>query len=194
MQVALYARVSTNNHHQDPELQLKDLRSFCEYKGWTIAEVYVDKGVSGTKSSRPELNRLMEDAKSNKFQAVIVWKFDRFARNAKHMLHALEVFQQYGVTFVSTTENIDTSTATGKMVFTIIAAVAEMERSNTVERIHAGLRLARSKGHKPGKKRQQLDLVTIRERMSKGESLRKVAASLEISPALLSKRLREQAA
>ena len=193
MQVALYARVSTNNHHQDPEVQLKDLRSFCQYKGWEIVEVYVDKGVSGTKSSRPELNRLMEDAKSNKFQAVIVWKFDRFARNAKHMLHALEVFQQHGVTFVSTTENIDTSTATGKMVFTIIAAVAEMERSNTVERIHAGLRLARSKGHKPGKKRQALDLGAIRARITQGESLRTVAKDLNISPALLSRRLREAA-
>jgi len=193
MQVALYARVSTNNHHQDPEVQLKDMRAFCQYKGWEVVEVYVDKGVSGAKSSRPELNRLMEDAKLKKFQAVIVWKFDRFARNARHMLQALEVFQSNGVAFVSTTENIDTSTPTGKMVFTIIAAVAEMERNNTVERIHAGLRLARSKGHKPGKKRQALDMQAIRSRMVAGESQRQIAIGLGISPALLTKRLKEVA-
>ena len=193
MQVALYARVSTNNHHQDPEVQLADMRKFCEYKGWTIVDVYVDKGVSGTKSSRPELNRLMEDAKLLKFQAVIVWKFDRFARNARHMLQALEVFQNNGIAFVSTTENIDTSTATGKMVFTIIAAVAEMERSNTVERIHAGLRLARSKGHKSGRTQIALDLQAIRGRMAAGESQRQIAFSLKVSPSLLTKRLKEVA-
>ena len=138
MKVAAYARVSTNNHHQDPEVQLRDIRAFCQYKGWEIVETYIDKGVSGTKQSRPALNKLMADAAQKKFDVVVVWKFDRFARNAKHMLHALEVFQANQITFVSTTENIDTSTSTGKMVFTIIAAVAEMERSNTVESIHAG--------------------------------------------------------
>lgn len=193
MRIATYARVSTNNHHQDPEVQLRDIRAFCQYKGWEIVETYIDKGVSGTKQSRPSLNRLMADAEAKKFDVVVVWKFDRFARNAKHMLHALEVFQANGITFVSTTENIDTSTATGKMVFTVIAAVAEMERSNTVERIHAGLRNARAKGHKPGVKRQQIDLVAVRERIAAGESVRGIAKTLKVSTALLALRLKESA-
>jgi site-specific DNA recombinase len=193
MKVAAYARVSTNNHHQDPEVQLRDIRAFCQYKGWEIVETYIDKGVSGTKANRPALNRLMEDAAGKKFDAVIVWKFDRFARNAKHMLHALEAFKANGVAFVSTTENIDTSTPMGKMVFTVMAAVAEMERSNTVERIHAGLRSARAKGHKPGVKRQHIDLAAVRERIANGESVRGIAKTLKVSTALLALRLKESA-
>lgn len=189
MRVAAYARVSTNNHHQDPEVQLRDIRAFCQYKGWEIVATYIDKGISGTKANRPQLNRMMADAEAKKFDAVVVWKFDRFARSAQHMLHALEVFQTHGVAFVSTTESIDTSTPTGKMVFTVIAAVAEMERSNIVERIHAGLRNARAKGHRPGVKRRALDLDAVRSRIDQGESVRQIAKSLKISPALLSLRL-----
>jgi len=192
MKVAAYARVSTNNHHQDPEVQLRDIRAFCEYKGWEIAETYVDKGISGTKASRPELNRMMADAAEKKFDAVVVWKFDRFARSASHMLKALEVFQTSGVAFVSTTENINTSTPMGKMVFTVIAAVAEMERSNTVERIHAGLRNARAKGTKLGRRFQyQIDLAAVRERIASGESVRGIAKTLGISTSLLALRLKE---
>jgi DNA invertase Pin-like site-specific DNA recombinase len=193
MRAAVYARVSTNNHHQDPEVQLKDIRAFCQYKGWEIMETYVDKGVSGTKASRPALNKMMADAQEKKFDVVVVWKFDRFARSAQHMLKALETFNSHGIAFASTTENIDTSTPMGKMVFTVLAAVAEMERSITVERIHAGLRNARAKGHKPGVKRQQINLVAVRERMSNGESVRGIAKTLGVSTALLALRLNESA-
>jgi DNA invertase Pin-like site-specific DNA recombinase len=192
MKVAAYARVSTNNHHQDPEVQLRDMRELCQRKGWELLEPYVDKGISGTKSSRPELNRLMADAEQKKFDAVIVWKFDRFARSTSHLLKSLETFRGLGIEFISLTEGVDTSTAVGKLVFTILGGVAEMERSVTVERIKAGLRNAKAKGRVPGKKRQQLDFAAIKERMQAGESLRKVAASLDISPALLSKRLHEK--
>jgi len=192
MKVIAYARVSTSNHHQDPEVQLRDIREFCSRKGWELSEVYVDKGISGTKSSRPQLNRLMADAEQRKFDAVVVWKFDRFARSTIHLLKSLETFRSLGIEFASVTEGVDTSTAVGKLVFTILASVAEMERSVTVERIKAGLRHAKTKGHLPGKKRQTLDLGAIRERITGGESLRQVAASLKVSPALLSKRLREK--
>jgi DNA invertase Pin-like site-specific DNA recombinase len=194
MKVVAYARVSTSNHHQDPEVQLRDIREFCSRKGWELSEVYVDKGIRGTKVSRPELNRLMADAERKQFDAVIVWKFDRFARSTSHLLKSLETFRDLGIEFVSLTEGVDTSTAVGKLVFTILAGVAEMERSVTVERIKAGLRYAKTKGHLPGKKRQQLDLQAVRERMQQGESMRKIAVSMGISPALLSKRLREKVA
>ncbi len=193
MRVAAYARVSTNNHHQDPEVQLRDIRAFCQFKGWEIVGTYIDKGVSGAKASRPALNRMMADAAEKKFDAVICWKFDRFARSAQHMLKALETFNSHGIAFVSTTENIDTTTPTGKMVFTVLAAVAEMERSITVERIHAGLRNARAKGRKPGVKRQEIDLAAVHERMVAGESVRGIAKTIGVSTALLALRLKESA-
>lgn len=191
MRAAVYARVSTQNHHQDPELQLRELREHCQRKGWEIVGEYVDRGISGTKESRPKLNQLMADARDKRFDVVLVWKFDRFARSSSHLLKALDEFKSLGVEFVSTTEGIDTATVVGKMVFTVLGAVAEMERSLTVERIRAGMRNAKAKGHKPGPKgaRFVLDVEAIRARITAGESLRTVAKTLNVSPALLSKRL-----
>jgi DNA invertase Pin-like site-specific DNA recombinase len=193
MRVAAYARVSTNNHHQDPEVQLRDIRAFCQYKGWDITATYIDRGVSGAKASRPELNRMMDDARAKAFDVVVVWKFDRFARSASHMLKALEEFKAHDIAFVSTTENIDTSTPMGKMVFTVVAAVAEMERAVTVERIHAGLRNARAKGKKLGAKFQHhIDIPAVRERIAAGESVRGIAKSIGVSTSLLALRLKEK--
>ena len=193
MKVVAYARVSTSNHHQDPEVQLRDIRQHCQLKGWELSEVYVDKGISGTKSSRPELNRLMADAELKKFDAVIVWKFDRFARSTSHLLKSLEQFRALNIEFVSLTEGVDTSTAVGKLVFTILAGVAEMERSVTVERIKAGLRNAKAKGRQPGPKRYDVDMEAVKQRMSAGESQRQIAISMGISPALLIKRAKASA-
>jgi DNA invertase Pin-like site-specific DNA recombinase len=117
--VALYARVSASNGHQHPEMQLRELRDFVERRGWQISSEYVDDGISGSKDSRPALNQLMADAGRRKFDAVIVWRFDGFARSVSHLLRALEVFQALGVDFISLSENVDTSTPTGKMVFTV---------------------------------------------------------------------------
>jgi DNA invertase Pin-like site-specific DNA recombinase len=190
MKAALYARVSTQNHHQDPEVQLRELRGYAELKGWEIVGEYVDRGISGTKESRPELNRLMADAGDRKFDAMLVWKFDRFARSARHMQNTLHELQQHDIAFVSTTENIDTSTPMGKCVFTILSALAEMERHTTVERIKAGLKNAKAKGHVPGRKPQAIDMRAVRARIAVGESQRQIAKSLGVSPALLNKKLK----
>ena len=193
MKVALYARVSTQNGHQDPELQLAPMREFAKARGWEMAEPYIDHGVSGAKESRPALNRLMADAKRRKFDGVLVWKFDRFARSTAHLLRALEEFKALGIEFVSLTEGVDTSTPMGKMVFTVLGAVAELERSLIVERVKAGMRNAKAKGHKPGPKgaRIAVDLSGVRNRIAfNGESMRHVAASLGVSPSLLSRRLK----
>jgi DNA invertase Pin-like site-specific DNA recombinase len=107
MKTALYARVSTTNHGQDTEVQLRDLREFFQRRGWDIVDQYVDTGVSGAKDSRPELNRLMADAHRCKFDAIAVWKFDRFARSTSHLLRALETFQSLGIEFISLTEGVD---------------------------------------------------------------------------------------
>jgi DNA invertase Pin-like site-specific DNA recombinase len=137
MRAAIYARVSTANMGQDPTMQTRELEEFCQCRGWDITGRYVDQGVSGAKDSRPELNRLMADAHSRRFDVIAVWKFDRFAWSVSHLLRALETFQSLGIEFVSLSEQIDTSTPTGKMVFTILGAVAELERSLIVDRVRA---------------------------------------------------------
>ncbi len=126
----LNRRVSAlSNHGQDVGLQTRELRQFAEAHGWTVAGEYIDAGVSGAKDSRPELNRLMADAHKRRFGVVCVWRFDRFARSVSHLLRALETFKALGIDFVSYSEQMDTSTPAGKMVFTVLGAVAELERS-----------------------------------------------------------------
>ena len=146
--VAIYARVSTANNGQSPEMQLRELREFCERRGWTVAGEFVD-ATSGAKDRRPELDRLLADAHKRKFDVVPVWKFDRFARCVSHPLRALETFNALGIAFASLTEQVDTTTPAGKMVFTVLGAVAELERSLIAERVRAGLRNARAKGKRP---------------------------------------------
>src|SRR5215471_3702382 len=138
MRAAIYARVSTTGNGQSPEMQIREFGEFCERRGWIVADKYVDVGVSGAKEKRPELDRLMLDAQRRRFDVVVVWKFDRFARSVSHLLRALENFQALGIEFVSLTEGVDTSTPAGKMVFTVLGAVAELERSLIVERVKAG--------------------------------------------------------
>jgi DNA invertase Pin-like site-specific DNA recombinase len=147
VRVAIYARCSTAHNGQDPATQTRELREYVEHRGWKLAGEYVDAGISGTKEKRPELDRLMTDAHRRRFDCVVVWKFDRFARSVSHLLRALEGFRSLGIEFVSFSEQMDTSTPAGKMVFTVLGAVAELERSLIVERVKAGLRNARPKGN-----------------------------------------------
>jgi DNA invertase Pin-like site-specific DNA recombinase len=159
--VALYGRVSTTNHGQDVGLQTRELRQFAQARGWHVVGSYEDAGVSGSKDSRPELNRLMADAHKRRFDVVCVWRFDRFARSVSHLLRALETFKALGIDFVSFSEQMDTSTPAGKMVFTVLGAVAELERSLIVERVRAGMRNARAKGKRIGRPlRTQLSIET----------------------------------
>ena len=140
---ALYGRVSTTNRGQDVGLQTRELTQFAKARGWQIFGEYLDEGISGAKDSRPELNRLMADAHKRRFDIVCVWRFDRFARSVSHLLRALETFKALGIDFVSFSEQMDTSTPAGKMVFTVLGAVAELERSLIVERVRADMRNAR---------------------------------------------------
>jgi DNA invertase Pin-like site-specific DNA recombinase len=188
--VALYARVSTTNGKQDVETQLLPLREFCVQRGWEVSKEYVDNGISGTKESRPALDAMMKDAARGKFDAVVCWKLDRVGRSSKHLINLLAELESMRVAFVSLSDNLDLTTPQGRLMFQIISAMAEFERSLIVERVTAGMAHARAKGHLPGRKRQSLDLAAIRARMTAGESLRGVAKTLAISPALLSKRLR----
>jgi DNA invertase Pin-like site-specific DNA recombinase len=180
MRAAIYARVSTANNGQDPRVQTRELGEFCERRAWTLAE-YVDIGISGTKEKRPALDRLMADAHKRKFDVVVVWKFDRFARSVSHLLRALETFNALGIAFVSLSEQLDTSTPTGKMVFTVLGAVAELERSLIAERVRAGLRNAKAKGKRLGRPRKVVDASKIAAMRAQGRSWRTIARQLGMS-------------
>ena len=126
--VALHARISTSD--QTTESQLLDLRRYVQDRGWQVFQEYTDNGISGTKDNRPALNRLVDDARKRRFDVVLVWRFDRFARSTKHLILALEEFRNLGIDFVSYQENIDTSSPLGGAIFTIISAVAQLERAS----------------------------------------------------------------
>jgi len=170
MKVAIYARVSTTGNGQSPEMQTRELREYVERRGWTVAGEYVDVGISGTKEKRPELDRLMADAHRRKFDVVAVWKFDRFARSVSHLLRALDTFRVLGIEFVSLSESLDTATPAGRMVFTVLGAVAELERSLIVERVKAGLRNAKAKGKRLGRPRVVVDARRIAALRKSGAS------------------------
>ncbi len=181
LRAAVYARVSTMNHGQDVQVQTRDLEQFAQARGWQLVESYLDVGISGAKDKRPQLDRLMADAHRRKFDVVAVWKFDRFARSVSHLLRALETFNALGIAFISLSESLDTSTPAGKMVFTVLGAVAELERSLIAERVRAGLRNARAKGKRLGRPRKIVDAARIGRLRAQGVSWRKIARQMECS-------------
>ena len=156
---ALYVRVSTANKSrqgeaitfdQNPEVQEKPLRDLIAQRDWALHRVYSDRA-SGAKERRAGLDDLVRDARRGEFDVVVVWRFDRFARSVKQLVLALEEFRSLGIDFVSHQEALDTSTPMGKAMFTIIAAMAELERSVIRERVKAGVDYARRYGTKSGR-------------------------------------------
>jgi DNA invertase Pin-like site-specific DNA recombinase len=182
--VAIYARVSTNNG-QDPAMQLRELREYCIARNWQISHEYIDRGVSGARESRPELDQMIAGAHRRKFDVVACWKFDRLARSVSHLLRSLEVFASLGIEFVSLSEQIDTSTPAGKLVFTVLGAVAELERSLIGERVRAGLRNAKAKGktlgRKPLRTLSPTELKALRQDRQKGISFKALALKHGVS-------------
>jgi DNA invertase Pin-like site-specific DNA recombinase len=176
--VALYARVSTLNGQQDPEMQLSELREYVTRRGLRIHEEYVDQGVSGSKESRPALNRLMTDAQKCKFDAVLVWKVDRFGRSLKHLVNSLADLNAYGIAFISLRDNLDLSTPSGRLMFQIIGAMAEFERALIQERVKAGLRNAKAKGKRIGRPRQRVDSLLVQNLRAEGLCWRSISERL----------------
>ena len=181
MKVALYARVSTAE--QNPGMQLDGMGAYCRNRSWGIYKEYVDQ-VSGTTVDRPEMSAMMRDATQRKFDAVLVWKFDRLFRSVPHMMDALERFRSLGVDFISITECIDTTAPIGKMVYTLLAAIAEFERDLMRERTIAGMARARANGKQIGRPRVP---VNVGEAMRlRGDphnlSIREIAKRMQVSP------------
>jgi DNA invertase Pin-like site-specific DNA recombinase len=187
MRIGIYARVSTKD--QSCEMQIRDLRAYCAARGFDLAGEYVDVGQSGAKDSRPELNKLMDDARKRQFDAIVVWRFDRFARSTKHLLLALEEFRSLGIQFISYQENIDTSSALGQALFTIVSAVAQLERDLIRERVTAGIRNARANGKQLGRPKSTVDRERILELKAQGHSLRQIAEKLGVGYGTVRSRL-----
>ena len=178
--IALYARVSTSAGHQDPEMQLRELREYADRRQWEITEIYTDTGFSGSKDSRPALNRLMADACRRRFDSVLVWKLDRFGRSLRHLVNALAELEALGVAFISLGDNLDLSTPSGRLMFQIIGAMAEFERALIQERVRAGLRNARAKGKHLGRPQTLVDTTRIAALRASGASWREISKRLKV--------------
>jgi DNA invertase Pin-like site-specific DNA recombinase len=189
--VGLYGRVSTTDKGQDPELQLKDLRTYANARGWKVFGEYVDKGESGAKDRRPQLDRLMEDARKRRIDGILVWKLDRFGRSLKSLVTTLEELRALGIQFVSYTENLDFSTPAGRAMANLIGVFAEFERDLIRERVRAGIQNAKSKGIRVGR-RPLIDkrlLGTVRDMKDRGMSIRGISRELGLSKSLVHKSL-----
>ncbi|MBZ5699540.1 MAG: recombinase family protein [Acidobacteriia bacterium] len=174
---AIYARVSTNNG-QNPEMQLIDLRAYCEKRGWKVAGEFVDTGVSGAKECRPALDQLLTLCGKRAVDAVVVCRYDRFARSPRQLVNALEEFRALGIDFVSLHEGVDTSTPNGRLVFGIFASIAEFERELIRDRVRSGLAAAKAKGKCLGRPRVSVDPAEIARLRAEGDSWSTVGKKL----------------
>lgn len=190
MRVALYARVSTDG--QDPKLQLSALRAHAANRGWTITGEFVDQGYSGAKEKRPALDKLMKAVWAGTVQAVLVWRFDRFARSVKHLMKALEEFRSLNVHFISLQEQFDTATPIGHAMFTMIGAMAQLERDMIRERVKAGLAVAKARGKRLGRPVVRVNQHELAELKTSGLSMHEMARQLHCSRSTIRRRLRER--
>jgi DNA invertase Pin-like site-specific DNA recombinase len=185
--VAIYARVSTGQ--QSAEMQLRDLRRFAEQRGFQIEKEFVDEGFSGSRDSRPGLNALMEACRKRHYDAVLVWRFDRWARSTKHLIETLMEFKSLGVEFLSYQENLDTGSPMGQAMFTIIAALGQLERDIIIQRVKSGLENARAKGKRLGRPKVRDD-AQIRLMRAQGLSIRRIAKQVGLSTTAVQRALK----
>lgn len=177
--VAIYGRVSTGE--QSADMQVSELTDYALNRGWQIVDRYLDCGVSGSKESRPALNRLMNDARQRKFDILLVWKIDRFGRSLKHLVNSLAELENVGVAFVSLRDSLDLSSPAGRLMAQLLGAISEFERSLITERVRAGIRNARAKGRRLGRPPLEVDQARIARLRANGASLRAISDQLGIS-------------
>jgi putative DNA-invertase from lambdoid prophage Rac len=180
VRVVIYARVSTTD--QNCEMQVRELREYASRRGWHISGEYLDTGWSGAKANRPELDRLMQDAALRRFDAVLVWKLDRFGRSVRNCLDGIESLRSYGVRFLAVSQSIDTdeSNPTSRLLLHILASVAEFEREMIRERVCAGVRNAKRKGVRLGRRQVVFDRSRATRLHEGGASVREIASSLRV--------------
>jgi DNA invertase Pin-like site-specific DNA recombinase len=188
---ALYARVSTREKGQDPEMQLHHLRNYAKSRGFEIYKEYVDHGISGAKEARANLDDMMDAARKKRFDIVVVFRYSRFARSLTHAIKALDEFKHLGIDFISFNESIDTSSPYGKVIYALIAALAEVERDQISENVKAGLERARAKGKILGRPKAQVTIEQIEAARTRRISLRQMAVELRVSKATICRILAE---
>jgi DNA invertase Pin-like site-specific DNA recombinase len=181
VRVAIYARVSTLHHGQDPELQTRELREYANHRGWQVTREYVDRGISGSKDSRPAFNQLLADVHRRKCDIVLVWKLDRLGRSLRHLVNTLADLEAQGVAFVSLRDNLDLTTPSGRLMFNIIGAMSEFERSLIQERVRAGIRHALAKGKRIGRPRVLVDRLQVKALRDAGKSWSTICGQLRLS-------------
>ena len=179
IRAAIYARVSTRNG-QNPEMQVEELRAYCNRRQWEIAGEFVDNGISGAREQRPALDRLLADCRKRLVDAVIVYRYDRFARSLRQLVNALEEFRVLGVDFISLHEGVDTSTPNGRLVFGIFASIAEFERELIRDRVRSGIAAAKARGKRLGRPRATVDAHRIVTLRAQGCSWRSIADEMGI--------------
>ena len=189
--IAIYARVSTID--QNPDLQLAELREYAARRGWSIASEYIDLGVSGSKESRPALNRMMKDAHARRFDGVACWKMDRLGRSLKHLISTIEDLAAYGVSFVALRDNIDLSTPAGRLMMHLLGAMAEFERGLIQERVVAGIASAKRRGVRFGRPKTWVSPDKIRELREAGTPWRAIAKKLKVGTGTAVRALQQQA-
>lgn len=177
--VAIYARVSTNEQNLD--MQLSELREYCQKRGLYIYKEYIDSAISGAQDSRPQLDELKRAARSRAIDVVLVWKFDRFARSTTHLVNSLNEFNDLGLDFISLTEQIDTSTSIGRFVYTIFAAIGDFERELICQRVRSGIKAARNRGVKFGRKMVTVNRENINKMRLEGKSISFIAKDQKCS-------------
>lgn len=181
VRAALYARVSTAHNGQDPTMQTRELREYCDRRQWIVAGEFTDTGISGAKEHRPALDRLLSLCRKRSVDAVVVYRYDRFARSLRHLVNALEDFRALGIEFVSLHEGVDTSTPNGRLVFGIFASIAEFERELIRDRVRSGLAAVKAKGRRLGRPRVIVDAVRIGALRAQGLSWREINLETGVS-------------
>lgn len=188
--VAIYARVSTGNQSTGLEAQIRALKNYCNQNEITNYLLYQDENQSGAKSSRPALDQVMKAVRSGEVSKVVVYSFSRYARSTSHLLAALEEFKKLGVEFVSISENIETNSPLGVAIFSILGAVAQLERDILIERVKVGLANAKAKGVVLGRKKTR-NSAMIRELYSKGFTYRQISQASGASNGSIAAEIRE---
>lgn len=188
MKVAIYARISTHNHCQNPETQLIPLRNYIKNRGFQLFDEYIDTA-SGIKEKRPQLSKLMIDAKRRNFDCVLVWKLDRLGRSLKHLISLIEEFEALGIQFISYTEAMDTTLPSGRLLFSIVGAIATFERDLICERVKTGLSRVKAQGKRLGSPTVRYKKDDIFVLSQQGLSSRAIGKKLGISHSTVTRAL-----
>jgi DNA invertase Pin-like site-specific DNA recombinase len=178
LKAAIYVRVSTAD--QKNEMQLTELGEYAARMGWQTV-IYSDK-TSGTKAKRPGLDALMADARARKFDVVIVYKLDRFARSLQHLITNIQLLDTFGVRFVCVTQGIDTdrNNPASRLMLHILGAVAEFERGIIVERVKSGVAEAQRQGKHCGRSKRVFRRDLAERLRKQGLSLRAIGLKLGV--------------